>query len=305
MSKARPGNLPASVKQRLLNLSVQRGEDPNLVLTRYALERLLYRLARTRHREHFILKGAMLYAVWFPRPHRPTRDLDLLGHGAATPERLSDVFRQICGADVEPDGLKFDAGSVRVSEIRETQEYQSHRVKLMAFLGNARIPVQIDIGFGDMVTPEAGEIEYPTLLDLPAPRIRAYPPETVVAEKLHAMVVLGMANSRMKDFHDLWAIAGKFSFDGPLLVDAIRATFDRRDTRIPDTTPIAITDEFAGDRDKVTQWRAFLKRNRLEDAKVELSRVIETLRAFLAPPLHAAGRGDAFKQSWPGGGPWS
>jgi len=263
VSRARPANLAASVRQRLLNLSVTRREDPNLTLTRYALERLLYRLAQSEYVGQFILKGAMLFALWTKSEHRPTRDLDLLGFGEASGESLTAVFHELCGVEVEPDGLEFDPDSIRVTEIREGQSYQGQRVKLNARLGNANIPVQVDIGFGDVVTPAAQPIDYPTLLDLPAPRIRAYPPETVVAEKLQALVDLGMQNSRMKDFYDLWSIARQFSFEGQTLVAAVRAAFERRATTLPKTVPTGLSEEFSTDEQKNTQWRAFLERTQL------------------------------------------
>jgi len=231
MTRSRPANLAASVRQRLLNLSVSRGEDPNLTLTRYALERLLYRLAHSDYNGQFILKGAMLFGLWMESNHRPTRDLDLLGFGEPSNERLTEVFERLCEVEVDPDGLNFDPQSIRVAEIREGQIYMGQRVKLVAFLSTARIPVQVDVGFGDVVTPDAEEIEYPTLLDLPAPTIRAYPPETVIAEKLQAMVALGMQNSRMRDYYDLWIISRQFSFEGAALVAAVQATFNRRRMR--------------------------------------------------------------------------
>lgn len=305
MTRKQPVNLPASVRQRLLNLSRAQGEDFNFILIRYALERFLFRLASSEHAEQFILKGAMLFAVWAKRPHRPTKDLDLLGLGDASPQRLLELFEDLCRVDAEPDGLEFDVRSVRVVEIREDEEYRGRRVLLKANLGNARLALQIDVGFGDVVTPAPLEIEYPTLLELPAPRIRAYPRETVVAEKLQAMVALGMPNTRMKDFYDLQVIGRHFSFDGSTLVRAIRATFGRRKTKIPRTTPTALGDEFATDRDKVTQWKAFLQRNRLEDTAAELAPVVDQLRTFLIPPLFAAASGEAFSRWWPNGGPWA
>lgn len=192
-----------------------------------------------------------------------------------------------------------------MNEIRENQEYQGQRVRLVAYLETARIPVQIDIGFGDVVTPEAEEISYPTLLDSPVPRILAYPPETVISEKLQAMVALGMLNSRMKDFYDLRMIARQFTFDGPKLVEAIRATFNRRRTEIPESAPVALTDEFSMDRDKVTQWKAFLTRSGLENTAVDLPQTIEELRLFLIPPLQATASGGDFNLEWTRGGPWS
>ena len=196
-------NVAASVRQRLLNLRVKYPGDFNVLLTRYAAERLLYRLSISPHSRQFVLKGALLFVVWLPQWHRPTRDLDLLGFGENSVERLTDLFREICQTEAVADGLEFDPASLEATEIREGQEYGGRRVRLLALLGNARVPVQVDVGFGDSITPGPCEIDYPTLLsDLPAPKLRAYPRETVVAEKLEAMVALGWANSRMKDFYD-------------------------------------------------------------------------------------------------------
>jgi len=305
VSKEKPTNLAASVRQRLLNLSRQRGEDFNLILNRYAVERLLYRLSLSAEADLFILKGATLFAVWTGRAHRPTRDLDLLGHGDASAQRIAGLFQRLCEMEVEPDGLHFDPASIRVEEIREDQEYGGQRVKLVAMLGAARIDVQTDIGFGDVVTPAATRIEYPTLLELPAPMIRAYPRETAVAEKLHAMVALGMLNTRMKDFYDVRLLAGQFAFEGATLAKAIKATFVRRGTPIPTAAPTALTSEFSTDRDRVAYWKGFLRRSGLEAATLELDRVVEDLRGFLIPPMFAAAAEVPFEKSWPAGGPWS
>jgi hypothetical protein len=246
----------------------------------------------------------MLLNVWTDRSHRPTRDLDLAGQGDASQERLIRLFQEICMVEVQPDGLEFDPQSIGVTEIRETQEYQGQRVRLTASLGNARISVQVDIGFGDAVTPEAKEIGYPTLLDLPVPRILAYPIETVVAEKLQAMVALGILNSRMKDFYDLRMIANRFSIEGPNLAEAIKATFDRRRTEIPGMVPVALSSEFAADREMVGQWRAFLNRIGMNDFQAELHQVIDELRVFLIPPLNAAARDLDFNFQWTAGDQW-
>ena len=203
MSVDQPRNLAASVRQRLLNIAKRNGEAFDLVLTRYALERLLYRLGNSRYHNQFLLKGAMLFAVRGGAPHRPTRDLDLLGFGPNDLPQVQAVFQNICQVPVEPDGLKFLPDTVRVSEIREDQEYQGVRLPFDAKLENAIIPIQVDIGYGDAVTPAPQEISYPTLLEFPAPQLRAYPIYTVVAEKFQALVLLGIANSRMKDFYDI------------------------------------------------------------------------------------------------------
>lgn len=305
MSKEQPADITtALIRRRLYDLSRERGEDFQLILTWYAAERLLYRLSRSKYSREFILKGAMLFNIWMDPSHRPTRDLDFAGQGDSSPERLVSVFHEICQVEVEPDGLQFDPESIQVTEIREIQEYQGQRIRLIASLNKASISVQVDIGFGDAVTPEARQITYPTLLDLPAPIILAYPVETVVAEKLQAMVALGMLNSRMKDFFDVRMISRQFRFEGPKLAEAIRVTFDRRRTEIPESIPTALSDEFAMDSEKGSQWKAFLERSGLEKIPVELPQIIDELRVFLIPPLNAAARGIDFKFEWTAGAPW-
>lgn len=304
MKGRQPKNMPASVHQRLHNWAVEHHDDMNLVLTRYALERLLYRLSRSTHADQFVLKGAMLFAIWKPGSHRPTRDLDLLGYGEDTEARLAQVFREIRQIEVTDDGLVFDADELRVTEIREDQEYQGRRVEMTAYLGKTRIAVRIDIGFGDVVKPKAQETDYPVLLDLPAPHIRAYPPEAVVAEKLQAMVSLGIRNSRMKDFYDLLVMSRDLAFDGACLSESIAATFERRRTPIPGNAPLALTGEFGRDAVKVTQWNAFLQRLRLEPPVQEFEKVVASIALFLAPPLGAIREQEAFTLEWPRGGPW-
>lgn len=298
-------NLAQSVHQQLLSKAKEQGEDFNLILIRYALERFLYRLGRSQHKDRLILKGAMLFAAWTNRPHRPTRDLDLLGIGDSSDTTLVQIFGEVARTAVEPDGLEFDYHSISISVIRETQDYPGKRIKLPARLGNARLNLQIDVGFGDAVTPEPAEIDYPALLDLPAPRIRAYPCETVIAEKFQALVAFDRTISRMKDFYDMWVLSRQFPFDGASLSAAIGATFARRSTPIPEGTPTALTDEFAADRAKRMQWTAFLKANRLTDAPADLSGLVHDLREFLLAPLRAASGNRAFPQSWQPGGSWA
>jgi predicted nucleotidyltransferase component of viral defense system len=304
VNERQPTNLPASIRQRLLNLSRNRGEDFNLTLTRYGIERLLYRLSQSGHADHFVLKGALLLSLWTGRLQRPTRDIDLLSYGDSSQEALTQLFRDICLVDVQADGLTFHADSVRVTEIREDQEYGGQRVQLTATLGNARIHLQVDIGFGDAITPAPDDIEYPSLLGLPPPRLRAYPKETAIAEKLEAMIALGMANSRMKDFYDVWMMSRELQFDGRTLARAIQATFRRRRSELPHTAPTAFTEEFAGNPDKGVQWNAFLSRNRLDAGGMGLMHVIQEIRLFLMPPMLAAANGQEFEQVWPVGGPW-
>ena len=299
-------NAAASVRQRLLNHAHAEGRPFDLVLTRYGIERLLYRLSLSPHRNDFVLKGAMLFQAWTEAPTRPTRDLDLLGRGDESIAHLSSVFREICAhAAVPDDGLVFDTDSVRGDEIRENQNYGGVRLALMAHLAGARIPLQIDIGFGDVVTAGPVEIEFPTLLDLPAPVLSAYSRESVVSEKFQALVDLGIANTRMKDFFDLYVLSDRFPFDGSALAEAIGATFGRRRTALPDGIPTGLSDEFAGDSAKQAQWSAFVSKGTLEGAPRVLEPVILRLRQFLLPPTRGLRDGASFAHAWPPGGPWS
>ena len=278
--------LAASIHARLLNRAKARGEDFNLILTRYALERFLYRLSLVPAREAYWLKGAMLFDLWFDVPHRPTRDADFLGFGPMDIEALAGTIREICAVAVD-DGMVFDPASITIEEIREDARYGGLRVRLLGRLGNARCTVQLDVGYGDAVTPGPEEAVYPTLLDdMPPPRLRVYPRAAVVAEKLEAIVSLGMANSRMKDFFDLRALAHEGVLDARLLGDAIAATFQRRGTDVPLEVPLGLSDEFAHDAAKRAQWKAFLGKNRL-DAPT-LGEVIEEVRRFVAEPLALA-----------------
>ncbi len=278
--------LAASIHARLLNRAKARGEDFNLILTRYALERFLYRLSLVPAREAYWLKGAMLFDLWFDVSHRPTRDADFLGFGPMDTEALSGTIREICGVAVD-DGMEYDPASITIEEIREDARYGGLRVRLLGRLGNARCTVQLDVGYGDAVTPGPEEAVYPTLLDnQPPPRLRVYPRAAVVAEKLEAIVSLGMANSRMKDYFDLRALAHEGALDPQLLADAIAATFQRRRTAVPAEVPLGLSDEFARDAAKRALWKAFLGKNRL-DAPT-LDEVIEELRRFVAEPLELA-----------------
>lgn len=298
----KPEATPDSIRRELQRISRARGEDFQRTLTHYAIERLLYRLSRSAVVDRFMLKGAMLFALWTGQLHRATRDLDLAGYGDPSPELLETLFRQLCVLDVEADGLRFDAESVTVSEIREQEQYQGQRIRLIAHLGQSWVKVQVDVGFGDAITPAPIWAFYPTFLSMAAPRLRVYPKETVVAEKLQAMVALGMINSRMKDFYDLHLLAETASFTGIELAQAIRATFQRRQTALPSHPPVAFTEPFINDDQKRLMWRAFLTKNQLP-ASDDLSAVIETLAAFLLPPLFAAAEGQ-FDEEWLPGGPW-
>ena len=289
-------NVAASVRARLLNKARAENRDFTLVLTRYALERLLYRLSISEHADHFLLKGALLFDLWFDVPLRPTRDMDLLGFGLAEEPHLIAAFTDLCALAVD-DGIRFDAQSVRAEEIRKEANYAGIRVTLLGWVDGARCPVQVDVGYGDAVTPGPEAVEYPVMIDeFPAPKLRVYPRYTVVAEKLEAMITLGVANSRMKDYFDLWVLARHSDFEGVVLHQAIGATLSRRGTDLPTEVPFGLTDTFATDPQKLMQWQGFLKKNRLE--ALALDRVVADLREFLMPPLSALASGQGFGWSW-------
>jgi len=264
----------------------------------------MYRLSRSPHRDRFVLKGAMLFSVWSETPHRATRDLDLLGHGDHDVATLITTFKEICRTSVEDDGVVFFGDAMTGEEIREGEEYAGVRLSFEARLGVAKIPIQVDIGFGDAVVPEPEPLDYPTLLDFPTPRLLAYSRETVVAEKFQSMVEFGIANSRMKDFFDLWRLSRMFSFEGARLVDAIQATFERRRTLLPTIDPVCFTSDFSRDQNKQAQWAAFLKRAGVDAGGVSLFEVLPVLQRFLMPPTTAAAKREAFDTQWPAGGPW-
>lgn len=277
----KPRNVGASVRARLQNLAAQKGQVFDILLTRYALERFLYRLSRSQFSGQFVLKGAMLMTTWFDEPHRPTRDLDLLGFGDSGAAPMLAVFRSILATPVDDDGIAFDIAGLRVEQISEELAYGGLRLRTTATLAGARMNVVIDIGFGDSVEPGLEDIDLPVLLDLPAPHLRAYPRETVIAEKFQAMVLLGRANSRMKDFYDIWILAKSYSFEDDRLPRAIAATFERRKTAIPVEVPDALTPAFSSDPSKQKQWNAFVRN--VNVAPDSFASAITDLQAFLMP----------------------
>jgi len=295
-------NLSASVRDRLLNKARAEKLDYNLLLTRYALERMLYRLSISKQRDQFLLKGALLFDLWFDVPHRPTHDADFLGFGSAEIPHIEEIFRDICRIEVE-DGIAFQPDTVKAAEIRKEANYAGVRVTLLGMLDSARCPVQIDIGFGDAVVPGPDEVHYPVILgEMPEPHLHVYPRYTVVAEKLEALTSLGMLNSRMKDFFDLWILAKHSDFDGTILSRAVAATFDRRRTAVPTGVPIGLSDEFIRDAQKGKQWQAFLRKNALDP--MPLATVVADLRDFLMPVLAAIAAGGSRDYPWRAGTGW-
>ncbi|MDP1954551.1 MAG: nucleotidyl transferase AbiEii/AbiGii toxin family protein [Polaromonas sp.] len=286
MTQSASENLAASVRARLLNRAKAEQSDFNGMLVRYALERLLYRLSQSSHAERFLLKGAMLFTLWYDMPHRPTRDVDLLGFGASDLASITQTFSDIASVSVE-DGIRFDPASVIAQEIRKEAGYAGVRVFISSELAGARVKAQVDIGFGDAVTPGPVPARYPVLLDdFPAPTLQTYPVYTVIAEKLHAIALLGMTNSRLKDYLDLSVLLERETLDSAILATAIGATFRRRAMPVPAALPIGLSDEFANDASRQALWRAFLNKNQLKP--VPLQELVTALRVKLQPALHQA-----------------
>ena len=272
-------NYAQSVKQKLMNLARTRNDDFQLILTKYALERFLARLALSEHRTEFILKGAMLFQIWTGFSSRATRDLDFLSFGSSGVEDLTLIVRNICTIEIQYDGISFNLEGIKGERIKVDQDYEGVRVQVPAFLERTRIPLRVDVGFGDVVNPEIREDAFPTLLGFPEPSIRTYPPETVVAEKLQALVDLGMTNSRLKDFYDLYVLTQKFQPSSKTLAHAISATFERRKTAIPAEMPIALTKEFSDEASKQLQWKSFLRKSNVSD-DISLERAVSHLNKF-------------------------
>lgn len=305
MTRRSRANVAASVRDRLLKRSRETREDFQFLLQRYAAERFLYRLGRSAHRSDYVLKGAMLFALWGGSIYRPTRDLDFTGYGGSETGTVLADLRHICAVRVDDDGIVFDAGRLAAERIRDDAEYGGLRVRFEAALGSARIPMQIDIGFANAIEPPAVEVDYPTLLDAPTPRIRAYPHEAVVAEKFHSMVVLGERNTRYKDFYDLHVLARQFRFDGKRLAGAVAATFERRRTPVGAALPAALTPRFYADAGRAEQWRAYLTRNAIPGAAGDWGAVGELLRSFMGEPWRALAERREFFDRWPPAGPWA
>lgn len=274
-------NLPASIHARLLNLARSENRPLNELLQYYAIERFLYRLGESKHQKNFVLKGAQMLRAWSAPLARPTMDIDLLGKVRNDIENLERIVRECCAIEFE-DGVSFDQESVKGDLIRKDAEYQGVRVLLKGTLGKIRLHIQIDFGFGDVVFPAPIEIDLSQILDLGKPHLLGYTPESAIAEKFQAMVALDLTNTRMKDFYDIWLLSKNLEFNGQILAQAIKATFERRSTPLPNTTPTALTSAFSQDENKQRQWKAFLRKNRL-DTEIDLDEVIREIEDFLMP----------------------
>lgn len=295
--KAEKHNLPASIHQRLLNRAHETGQSFNELLQYYGMERLLYRLSISEHADKFILKGALMFNVWGLASLRPTRDIDLLGRTSNAIESIAEIFSQVCKSNAEADGLTFDE-TLRSESIKEDADYAGVRITVIAYLGKTKFPIQIDIGFADVVTPTPKKLEYPTLLDYPAPYLYAYPRETVLAEKIQAMIALGMSNSRMKDFYDVWQLLTCFEFDGTVVQSALEKTFENRNTALPKRDHVIFSDSFG--KSKAIQWNAFMRKLKIVDA-AEMETILDVIRRFLAPVMDASQQGMVFDRKWTNG----
>ncbi len=305
MTRKRPQNLAASVRQQLLNLSKRTGRPYSELSRHFAMERFLYRLSRMPQCRELVLKGALMFVAWGAPRSRPTMDIDLLdqgsGRGAAD---VLELMKRACEQDQTPDGLMFDPATAEGSAIRAEAATVGVRVRLRGMLGTERVVIQVDVAFGDEVVPAPSLITYPTLLDFPAPEILGYSRESVVAEKFNAMITRGALNTRLKDFYDIWLLSRDFEFDGDTLSDAIGRTFERRGTAIP-PLPAGLTRAFAEERQKQAQWTAFIRKRLLADVPRALTEVVADVAKFLLPLVEAMVAGSPFPKVWPRGGPWS
>jgi predicted nucleotidyltransferase component of viral defense system len=298
MKKQRTKNVGASVRQRLLNKARETGRPFGEILQYFAMERFLYRLSKSEYADKFVLKGALMLTAWNAPLLRPTMDIDLLGRIGNDIGAMAAIVREICAGHVEPDdGLLFDPATVQGERIAEAAEYEGVRIRFRATLDTARIQMQLDVGFGDVVVPTAVPTIYPTILDLPAPHLLAYSRETAIAEKFEAMVKLGELNSRMKDFFDIWLLSSSFDFDGSRLSEAIEMTFKRRGTVLPDGEPLALAAEFSASPEKRAQWVGFIRRTKLLDVPL-LPEIVDALREFLMAPMRAAAKSEHFDLEW-------
>ncbi len=304
MNKRNLTNLPASVHHRLLNLAKEAKRPFNELLQYYTMERFLFRLSNSPFADRFVLKGALMLRVWDLSRARPTVDIDMLGRTANTVENLVEIIRQCLSVEVAEDGIQFDPGSVLGEPITVEKKYQGVRVRVRGTLGNARLSLQLDFGFGDVVVPGPVWIDYPQLLDFGPPHLLGYTPESVIAEKFQALVELELANTRLKDFYDLWKLSQTLTFDSEVLMQAITATFQQRGTPLPTTLPLALTEAFYDDPPRQAQWKGFLRRARLEAEAIPLAEVASLIAEFLLPLTQAAATNSPFKKHWLPGGNW-
>ncbi|RLC36677.1 nucleotidyl transferase AbiEii/AbiGii toxin family protein [candidate division Kazan bacterium] len=303
MTRKNVTNLGASIRQRLQNHAQLSNRPFDEILRFFAMERFLYRLSKSAHADRFTLKGALMLRIWDTPLQRPTMDIDLLGRMDNDIQTVESLIREICTVEVEPDGIIFDPTTIVGRVIREDTDYEGVRIRFQSRIDNARVTLQLDIAFDPFVATKSFLCDYPTILDLPAPRMKAYSREATIAEKFQAMVYLGSINSRMKDFYDIWLLSRHFDFDGNILADAIKATFEHRRTPI-EATPLAFTPAFSVEPTITHQWRAFITKNHLNDAPVDFAQVTIALADFLSPVSESIIESRHFNSIWKAPGPW-
>lgn len=297
-------NLEASVRSRLQNKAKERNSPFAEVLQFYGMERFLYRFSRSKYADEFILKGALMFAIWDIPERRTTLDIDFLSRHDNQIVSIEKVIKEVCEIKVPSDGLVFDPKTVAGQKIKEDADYEGIRVKFLGFLERSRIPMQIDMGFGDIVYPKARMVAYPAILDFPKPHLKGYPVESVVSEKFEAMVKLGLLNSRMKDFYDLWLLTRRFDFKGENLVEALKKTFNHRKTSLPQKTPLFAEEIYDEKSDRQMLWKAFLNKGRIKQVPERLGVTAKAIEKFLTGPLEAIGQDKMFNAEWKAPGPW-
>jgi len=303
MTKAIRKNIAASVHGRLLNTARESNRPFNELFQYYAIERFLYRLSKSPYAERVILKGALMLMVWESSVSRSTMDIDLLGKMKNSVDVIVSMVKEVCSLEVLPDGIVFDPKSVQGESITEDADYEGVRIRFRGSLAKARITIQLDVGFGDIVIPSPELTTYPTILDFPAPQIHAYSKESTIAEKFEAMVKLGILNSRMKDFWDIWILSRQFSFDGRILAEAIMKTFSTRHTELP-ADPIAFTPAFTQDEKKTSQWKSFLRKNQMVTVPDDFEEVVQAISDFLKPIVESLVNNQPAPKTWKASGPW-
>ena len=296
-------DIAASVHQRLLNKAKKSSRPFNELLQYFAIERFIYRISKSPHADQFILKGALMFSAWCGPASRPTMDIDLLGKIDNQLDTITAVMKNACLTDVEPDGMSFNADTVDAGRITEDAEYEGVRVRVHGGLGKARVSIQIDIGFGDVIVPNAVLVSYPAILDFPAPELKGYTMESTIAEKFQAMVKLGVLNSRMKDFYDIWFLSRTFDFKGELLGEAIEKTFEKRSTPV-NLDAALFNPSFGIDKDKAVQWRAFIRKTKLTGVPARFEEIVAAVKLFLEPLVTSIAGQKPFSRIWTAPGPW-
>lgn len=297
-------NIQASIRDRLRNKAKETNRPFAEVLQYYGMERFLYRFGRSKYADKFVLKGALLFTVWQIPERRTTLDIDFLARYDNQVASIETVIRHVCDVSVESDGLIFDAKTIQGRKIKEDADYEGVRVKFMGFLERSHIPMQIDMGFGDIVYPKTKVIDYPVILDFPKPQLKGYPPESVISEKFEAMIKLGLLNSRMKDFYDIWLMMRQFNFNGSNLVEALKRTFEHRKTNIPAGKPLFVEEIYDEKSDRQILWKAFLRKGNIKHAPEKLAITAKEIENFLIKPLDAINKAQEFVGEWKALGQW-